>query len=74
MSRLTRLDPTGACVSGYDVATDAYPATDATDLVTPTAAGLASATTSTHAPAGESGPRAAGKSRQWARGGWVAGG
>lgn len=61
VSRLTGPNPTGSCVGGHDVAADAYPPTDATDAVTPTAAGLAPAATSTHAPTGESGPRAAGK-------------
>lgn len=50
------LNPTGACVSGYDVATDAHAPADATDPVTPTAAGPAPAAASTHAPAGECPP------------------
>lgn len=63
-------NPTGACVSGHDVAADAYPPTDAADPVAPTAAGLAPAATGAHAAAGESGPRAAGR---WERGGWDGG-
>lgn len=65
VSTLTGPNPTGARVGGHDVAADAYPPTDATDPVAPPAAGLAPAATSTHAPAGESGPREAGK---WGRG------
>lgn len=60
-------NPTGACVRGHDVTADAHPPADAADPVTPTAAGLAPAATSAHAPAGECGPKAARKSK---RGGW----
>ena len=61
VSRLTGPNPAGACVGGHDVAPDAHPATDAADPVAPAAAGLASAAAGAHAPAGESGLRAAEK-------------